>query len=1483
MKKFFLNLVVLLFAVPFIASAVVPTIGISSNKGTNVCSGDTVVYSASITFGGTSPSYQWMVNGNPAGANASTFTVTTLSNNDAISCVLTSNDPAASPTTANSNTIVMNVTTSVTPVIAIQLNPNDTICAGTSVTFTATIGNGGTSPAYQWRRNGAAVGTNSNTYTTTTLASNDTITCVLTSNETCVTTATATSNPIVMTVNPILTPVIAIGANPGNNICVGQNVTFTANTANGGSNPIYTWKRNGVTVGTNSNTYSTTTLANGDNISCELTSSEICVTSSTATSNNINMTVTPNVTPAVSIVASQTNICAGDNVTFTATPTNGGGSPAYQWKVNGANTGPNSNVFITSSLPNGAVVTCVMTSSITCVTSPTATSNPVNMTVNPIITPDVTIVPSPNDTICSGQLTTFTATPVNGGTAPTYQWQINGVNAGTNSIVNTFSRSTFNNGDMVRVIMTGNGVCATKAADTSTSVRMEVIPNVEPVVVITRFPNDTVCDGTNVVFSSNSANGGMTPSYQWQVNNGNVGSNINSYSSASLSNGDVVRLIMTSSITCVTKQADTSNDLVIGVKLKKTPDVTIVVAPNDTICAGDNVTFTATATSTGLPPSYQWQVNGVNAGTNSATFMTNSLTNGASVICIITTADTCVTKNMDTSNAIIMNVKPILTPDVTIVVSPDDTACAGDVVSFTATAVNGGTNPSYQWRVNGGNVGTNSNTYATSSLNSGDVVDCILTSSEMCVSKTNDTSAGITMTIKPKLTPDIQIIVLPNDTVCDGTNVTFVATPTNEGMTPTYQWQVNGTNVGNNASSFSTTALANGDVVRCILTSSELCVTQRMDTSNSINMTVNPNLTPVVTITVSPNDTICTGTSVTFTATPTNGGTAPVYQWRVNGTNAGAGTNMFTTTTLANNDVVDVIMTSSEACVTKAADTSNAINMNVKPYLTPNISMVVAPNDTVCDGTNVTFTATAADTGMTPSYQWQVNGTNVGGSSLTYSSSTLANNDVVRCILTSSEMCVTQVMDTTNEITMTVNPNLTPDVTVVVTPNDTICHGTLTSFIATPTNGGTTPSYQWKINGSNVGIDNSGFSSGSLADGDVVTCVLTSNETCVTRSMDTSAPINMTVIPLTTPTVTISANTGTTSCVNGEVTFNTAATNPGLTQAYQWRLNGADISGANSSTYMSNTLATGDIITCRMDITAACPAPDSAISNALNMTMVTPSFDIVATPNDTICDNEIATYRVINANNVGTYPLYQWNINGVNQLGAVGDSLTLLYVNNQDLIVNSFTGSDNCINAPATPANNTITMTVNPTGAVTVNITANPGNVLTNSDIVFFTSSTNSPTATYQWRKNGVNIPGATGILYTDTNPVDGDSISLMITTTDSCRTPDSVLSNVIVLSVGVSVDDVEKALFDNVVIAPNPNNGTFMLKGNLSANRSDEHVFVEIMNAVGAVVYRQDVSISNNELNTRIELGDRVSSGLHLVRISAEGKTQVLKFIANK
>jgi PKD repeat protein len=82
----------------------------------------------------------------------------------------------------------------------------------------------------------------------------------------------------------------------------------------------------------------------------------------------------------VSVMASANPICVTTPVTYTSTPTNGGTSPVFQWKVNGSNVGTNTTTY-TYVPANNDVITCVLTSSATFVSGNPATSAPVTMAV----------------------------------------------------------------------------------------------------------------------------------------------------------------------------------------------------------------------------------------------------------------------------------------------------------------------------------------------------------------------------------------------------------------------------------------------------------------------------------------------------------------------------------------------------------------------------------------------------------------------------------------------------------------------------------------------------------------------------------------------------------------------------------------------------------------------------------------------------------------------------------------------------------------------------------------------------------------------------------------------------------------------------------------------------------------------------------------------------------------------------------------------
>src|SRR5262249_15549748 len=132
-------------------------------------------------------------------------------------------------------------------------------------------------------------------------------------------------------------------------------------------------------------------------------------------------------------------------------------------------------------------------------------------------------------------------------------------------------------------------------------------------------------------------------------------------------------------------------------------------------------------------------------------------------------------------------------------------------------------------------------------------------------------------TVNANVTPLVSIAANPGSTICAGTSVTFTATPVNGGTTPAYQWPKNAVHVGSNSATYTAHSLANGVTIGCVLTTTAGAGCNGTPYATLASWTVNANVTPLVSIAANPGSTICAGTSVTFTATPVNGGTTPAY------------------------------------------------------------------------------------------------------------------------------------------------------------------------------------------------------------------------------------------------------------------------------------------------------------------------------------------------------------------------------------------------------------------------------------------------------------------------------------------------------------------------------------------------------------------------------------------------------------------------------
>ncbi len=168
---------------------------------TDICVGDTVTINATPIGGGATPQYQWLLNGvNIGGANAFFHKTNTLRNGDKLRVQMFSSAVCPSASPVLSDEIAIKVNDLLTPNIALATLKLE-LCLKEKITFTTVSSALGTTPQYQWLRNGLTINNLNSSYSTDSLRKGDTIWVVATSSERCLTTPKAVSNKLVPIVN----------------------------------------------------------------------------------------------------------------------------------------------------------------------------------------------------------------------------------------------------------------------------------------------------------------------------------------------------------------------------------------------------------------------------------------------------------------------------------------------------------------------------------------------------------------------------------------------------------------------------------------------------------------------------------------------------------------------------------------------------------------------------------------------------------------------------------------------------------------------------------------------------------------------------------------------------------------------------------------------------------------------------------------------------------------------------------------------------------------------------------------------------------------------------------------------------------------------------------------------------------------------------------------------------------------------------------
>jgi hypothetical protein len=1047
-----------------------------------------------------------------------------------------------------------------------------------SGTFTATATNVGVSPTYQWKLNGVDVGTNSTTYTNASLANNDVVTCVLRPNLGGCNAAAFASNTVVNKKRTVLGNVDfyirAVGTSACNNTVEEQvkwKISDLTNTVqveasngllrlqnggtwNGGASSWNSVANNGyleftATETTTSRMVGLSTTSLNDNFNSiqyafNLRSDGLLRISESGTNrgdfglyvsgdvlriavesnivryyNNGSLLFQSAVVPTLPLVVDVSINSSGGTVgpafitnfnttTFNAFTVNAGGSPSYQWKLNGVNVGTNSATYTNLGLVANDVITCVMSTSVSGCGVVNYNSNIVTNKFSPQPTLlEFTVRSTPVVTSCL-----FAEEEV--------RWNLpslSNVTATLNNVFKTTSNGNWNGEANSRNTVSNNGYFTFKALQTNRNRVAGLSNNATPTGQNT-IQYGIFLRGTNAVDILESGVTRVSGVTTYALN-------------------DVFRIAVEANVVRYYKNGSLLYTSLVAPTLPLTVDVCInAVGGTVSEAFVANYTggsFTATALNAGPAPVYQWKLNNVNVGTNSATYTNASVTINDIVSCVLTPdIPGCQLADVNSNDVTIKSTVTTGVIEFYVLGTAASAACLyseeqvrwrvsdlvnvqangnnlikntsngswdGGAASWNRVANNGyfeftvsdidkammvglsntnlnanQNNIQYAFHLVGNNVlriyesGVDRGSIGTSTV--GDVLRIAVEASVVKYYR-NGVLAYIS-TVAPTLPLLVDVSInavsgrVTNALVSNYNTGAFTATATGAGVAPSYQWKLNGANVGTNSTTYTNTALLVNDVVSCVMTPD----------FGSCSVPVNSNTLTSKTI---PNP-----IAIDFYVTGTPAATAcntveEQVQWRISSlSNVQATTNNLTK--IQSNFVWDG----------GAASWNTVANNGYLQFTATedNRNRFVGLSNTNIDATEVTIQY-AFYLVNNSTYSIRESGVNRG------TFGTYAPGDIFRIGVEAS------VVKYYKGSTLVYISTIAPTLPLLVDVSINQVGGTVTNaivsnyntgvFTATATGAGVSPTFQWKLNGTNVGTNSSSYTNTSLAVNDVITCVLT--------------------------------------------------------------------------------------------------------------------------------------------------------------------------------------------------------------------------------------------------------------------------------------------------------------------------------------------------------------------------------------------------------
>lgn len=317
--------------------------------------------------------------------------------------------------------------------------------------------------------------------------------------------------------------------------------------------------------------------------------------------------------------------CPGVQLDFTAIQSNDTfSSVEYHWYTNIRYTGVVIDTFHTTDVVEGDSVYCyIVFFNSTTANLDSSRSNTIIVHRSSSIMPNciISLIVGSNPD-CAGHPLTFLAYPVNGGSNPTFQWNINNVavpGATTRSYTHIYGAA-----DTVSCTMIGNSTCSIPYDDTVTSEKVPIIHIHLLATVSIIALHNPICAGTRDTFIATAVNPGAGYSFEWYIDSTLVvGAIGDSLITNLLHDGSIVYCKLLAPDSCISDHVSNSVAVTMTViSLSPTSVTTSLIAGSNPGCLDSTVTFKGFFANFGATPGYEWYINGIKVATDTSVFDT---------------------------------------------------------------------------------------------------------------------------------------------------------------------------------------------------------------------------------------------------------------------------------------------------------------------------------------------------------------------------------------------------------------------------------------------------------------------------------------------------------------------------------------------------------------------------------------------------------------------------------------------------------------------------------------------------------------------------------------------------------------------------------------------------------------------------------------------------------------------------------------------